>query len=100
MLNTLCNRLLYRSFVPLQSCLDYFQFTESEYEKVVLVPCNVCGRKFKADRLAKHKSVCTKMAGKKRKVYNMENARRKGTDLEQFRIVKGSSRDPPVQAAV
>lgn len=64
----------------------------SEYEVVDLAPCNICGRKFKKERLSQHKKVCSKTAGKKRKVFNMSNARKKGTDLEGFSAVKGTSK--------
>nr|CAB3267871.1 zinc finger C2HC domain-containing protein 1C-like [Phallusia mammillata] len=67
----------------------------SEYEEIQLVPCNICGRKFKVERLSQHKVVCSKTAGKKRKVFNMANARKKGTELEGFSAVRGSSKTVP-----
>merc|ERR1712002_515766 len=55
------------------------------YDEEELHPCDFCGRKFLAERLGRHKQVCQSSPHKKkRKVYNMEAARRKGTDLENF----------------
>lgn len=55
------------------------------YGEEQLHPCDFCGRKFLADRLDRHKQVCQSSPHKKkRKVYNMEAARKKGTDLENF----------------
>mmetsp|Transcript_17264 Transcript_17264/g.44997 ORF Transcript_17264/g.44997 Transcript_17264/m.44997 type:complete len:833 (-) Transcript_17264:34-2532(-) len=59
---------------------------------VVLKPCTICGRKFAADRLAKHENVCKKAAtaAKKRKTFDVKKARIQGTEAAQF---AGKSRD-------
>ncbi|XP_018669620.2 uncharacterized protein LOC100182141 [Ciona intestinalis] len=68
--------------VEQQVPLEYAQ------HEVVLVPCNICGRKFNLDRLPKHKEACAKTSNKKRKVFDMATARKKGTELENFKEVK------------
>ncbi|KAM8921647.1 zinc finger C2HC domain-containing protein 1C [Pelodytes ibericus] len=54
-----------------------------------LVPCQLCGRRFMIQRLAKHAEVCKKMQNSKRKVFDSSKARAKGTDLEQYMHQKG-----------
>ncbi|KAJ1104632.1 hypothetical protein NDU88_002042 [Pleurodeles waltl] len=49
-----------------------------------LVPCHLCGRRFLAPRLAKHREACRKMQNSKRKVFDSSKARAKGTDLEPY----------------
>ncbi|KAL4703547.1 hypothetical protein ACJJTC_010167 [Scirpophaga incertulas] len=49
-----------------------------------LLPCQVCGRTFLPQSLAKHAKICEKMAIKKRKTFDSSRQRREGTDLEQF----------------
>jgi endogenous inhibitor of DNA gyrase (YacG/DUF329 family) len=43
-----------------------------------LVPCNVCGRKFNEDRIAKHSQACSKATNSKRKTFNAAKARLQG----------------------
>ena len=50
------------------------QPTEYAENSVQLVPCGICGRKFAADRLAKHEAACTK-ASQKRKPLNIKEQR-------------------------
>lgn len=42
----------------------------AEEEDVELIPCTICGRKFKAEAHAKHVGICQKVFQSKRKVYN------------------------------
>ena len=52
-------------------------------------PCQVCGRKFFEDRIARHQQVCfvaqEKRGKKKIKVHNGAEMRTKGTEFAQFR---------------
>ncbi|XP_041981764.1 uncharacterized protein LOC121735153 isoform X7 [Aricia agestis] len=58
-----------------------------------LLPCQVCGRTFVQQSLAKHVKICEKMTVKKRKTFDSSRQRREGvtapdsrsgTDLEQY----------------
>ncbi|XP_059052581.1 repetitive organellar protein [Achroia grisella] len=58
-----------------------------------LLPCQVCGRTFVPQSLAKHVKICEKMTVKKRKTFDSSRQRREGltpdgvncgTDLEQY----------------
>ena len=53
---------------------------------VVLKPCPNCGRKFAAERLAKHAKVCKDSAKKlaKRKVFDPVKMRVDGTEQAQY----------------
>ena len=48
------------------------------------VPCDLCGRRFAADRLARHSTICAKVSQKKRKVFDPAKMRAKGTDMEPY----------------
>jgi len=48
---------------------------EAEESRQQMVPCNVCGRNFNADRLDRHRAICAKATNKKRKVFG-ESAER------------------------
>nr|XP_054775333.1 uncharacterized protein DDB_G0284459-like [Lytechinus pictus] len=63
-----------------------------------LVECSVCGRRFAADRLSKHKSVCKNASKKKRKVFDTTQHRTQGTELAQY-VKKGQhlKNDPPAK---
>ncbi|CAK8692220.1 unnamed protein product [Clavelina lepadiformis] len=70
-----------------------YQLTSSameipEYGVVNLIPCDICGRQFNEERLEKHKAICSKTSSKKRKVFNMPQARKKGTDMESYSATK------------
>ena len=81
--------------------LFLIQVIPEQEENVVLVPCRICRRKFRTERIDKHVSVCAKSSTKKRKVFNMSKARKKGTDLEKFTFTKGlSSRQSQPQPRV
>ncbi|NWQ78714.1 ZC21C protein, partial [Columbina picui] len=54
--------------------------------------CGFCGRKFLCSRLEKHRSICSKSQGSKRKVFDSSRARARGTDLEQYQQWKSSER--------
>ncbi|KAG8514330.1 Zinc finger C2HC domain-containing protein 1C [Galemys pyrenaicus] len=60
-------------------------------EEPELGECSHCGRKFLLLRLEKHSTVCSKMQGSKRKVFDSSRARAKGTELEQYLNWKGSA---------
>ncbi|EDV29867.1 uncharacterized protein TRIADDRAFT_17177, partial [Trichoplax adhaerens] len=46
--------------------------------------CQICGRKFAADRLEKHQSICQKASNKKRTVFDTSKHRIQGTENEQY----------------
>ncbi|NXD65561.1 ZC21C protein, partial [Eolophus roseicapillus] len=52
--------------------------------------CSFCGRSFLCTRLEKHISICSKLQGSKRKVFDSRKARTKGTALEEYQQLKGS----------
>eukprot|EP01004_Peranema_trichophorum_P009798 NODE_854_length_2299_cov_48.321691_g728_i0.p1 GENE.NODE_854_length_2299_cov_48.321691_g728_i0~~NODE_854_length_2299_cov_48.321691_g728_i0.p1 ORF type:complete len:685 (-),score=161.29 NODE_854_length_2299_cov_48.321691_g728_i0:203-2257(-) len=58
-----------------------------------LIPCANCGRKFAAERLAKHQKACSNM--KHRKVFNSTAARVKGTEMQQFVNPNKKGKEPP-----
>ena len=65
-------------------------------EEQQLIPCGVCGRKFAADRIAKHQSVCTTTSGKQRKKYNSAQRRLDGLDgVPPPSSKRGVSSEPP-----
>uniref|UniRef100_A0A0P6JCE5 Zinc finger C2HC domain-containing protein 1C isoform a n=1 Tax=Heterocephalus glaber TaxID=10181 RepID=A0A0P6JCE5_HETGA len=53
-------------------------------EEPELGKCSHCGRTFLLLRLERHSTICSKMQGSKRKVFNSSRARAKGTELEQY----------------
>ncbi|XP_071780286.2 zinc finger C2HC domain-containing protein 1A [Centroberyx gerrardi] len=57
---------------------------ESTDTQLQLLPCEICGRKFSAERLEKHLKICEKAQQSHRKVFNSYNHRTKGTSLEEF----------------
>lgn len=57
---------------------------DQEEAPVELAECSNCGRKFAADRLAKHTNVCVKSSQKKRKVFDNRKMRMQGTDMENY----------------
>lgn len=40
-----------------------------------MVQCGICGRNFLEDRIAKHETICSKTAAKKRKIFDSTKAR-------------------------
>eukprot|EP00754_Rhynchopus_humris_P013658 Rhum_TRINITY_DN14340_c10_g1::Rhum_TRINITY_DN14340_c10_g1_i1::g.83578::m.83578 len=65
-------------------------------EEQQLVPCGQCGRKFAADRVAKHQSVCAKTSGKQRKQFNSAQHRLEGLDgVPPPSSKRGVSSEPP-----
>ncbi|XP_041352758.1 zinc finger C2HC domain-containing protein 1C-like isoform X2 [Gigantopelta aegis] len=48
-----------------------------------LVPCKLCGRRFAADRVAKHQSACRNIS-KKRKVFDPVKMRTAGTEMSKY----------------
>ncbi|TSM77364.1 Zinc finger C2HC domain-containing protein 1C [Bagarius yarrelli] len=63
-----------------------------------LLPCEVCHRKFREDRLEKHISICQKMQKPKCKVYDSSKHRIKGTEIEEFIKKNGRSKTPEARA--
>ncbi|XP_059058296.1 zinc finger C2HC domain-containing protein 1C isoform X2 [Achroia grisella] len=60
------------------------------------VGCTVCGRRFAADRLAKHQEICKKAHAKKRKPFDALKHRLAGTEAEPFiNKVRKSQTNPP-----
>ena len=72
---------------------------EGEAMDLDLVACPICGRRFAADRLSKHKSICKNTSQKKRKVFDTTKHRTEGTDLAQY-VRRGQhlKKDPPVSS--
>ncbi|XP_047391941.1 zinc finger C2HC domain-containing protein 1C isoform X1 [Sciurus carolinensis] len=58
-------------------------------EEPELGKCSHCGRTFLLLRLERHSTVCGRMQGSKRKVFDSSRARAKGTELEQYLNWKG-----------
>uniref|UniRef100_A0A8C6JHQ8 C2HC/C3H-type domain-containing protein n=1 Tax=Melopsittacus undulatus TaxID=13146 RepID=A0A8C6JHQ8_MELUD len=56
----------------------------SAVEQGKLGQCYICGRNFLCTRLEKHISICSKLLGSKRKVFDSSKARAKGTQLEEY----------------
>ncbi|XP_004609122.1 zinc finger C2HC domain-containing protein 1B [Sorex araneus] len=61
-----------------------------------LFPCEVCGRRFAADVLARHGNICRKVFNKKRKPFNSLKQRLQGTDIPTVRKT-AQSKSPPVK---
>ncbi|XP_005343423.1 zinc finger C2HC domain-containing protein 1C [Microtus ochrogaster] len=61
----------------------------SSTEEPELSKCSHCGRSFLSLRLQRHSTVCGRMQGSKRKVFDSSRARAKGTELEQYLNWKG-----------
>lgn len=65
------------------------QAPEEDYR----VSCDVCGRKFNGDRIAKHQMICMKTSGKKRKQFkSAEQSRLEGTDFWEYRNCRSDVR--------
>uniref|UniRef100_A0A4W4GY32 C2HC/C3H-type domain-containing protein n=1 Tax=Electrophorus electricus TaxID=8005 RepID=A0A4W4GY32_ELEEL len=62
-----------------------------------LIPCNICHRQFKEDRLDKHSSVCEKIHQSKRKTFDSSKYRAKGTDLENFMKTNDQCKTPELK---
>ncbi|KAI8907859.1 hypothetical protein EDD86DRAFT_208313 [Gorgonomyces haynaldii] len=58
-----------------------------------LVVCDICNRKFLADRLDRHQEACSK-SQKQRKVFDVKKARVQGTDMEKYQG-KQQEQKPP-----
>ncbi|XP_004699096.2 zinc finger C2HC domain-containing protein 1C, partial [Echinops telfairi] len=58
-------------------------------EEPELGECCHCGRKFLLLRLERHSTVCSRVQGSKRTVFDSTRARAKGTELEQYLTWKG-----------
>ncbi|OHS97520.1 hypothetical protein TRFO_36279 [Tritrichomonas foetus] len=48
------------------------------------VECAYCHRKFASDRVAKHEEVCARMSTKKKRVFDAQKMRLKGTEAAQY----------------
>eukprot|EP00051_Salpingoeca_urceolata_P001802 m.44194 g.44194 ORF g.44194 m.44194 type:complete len:697 (+) comp11686_c0_seq1:354-2444(+) len=56
-------------------------------EPVEMAACSICNRKFAAERLAKHETICSKNASKKRKKFDHKKQRIAGTDAAEFQAL-------------
>lgn len=73
---------------------------EGAFEKVKLVPCSKCGRKFAADRVQRHMNSCDNLT-KKRKILDPTKIRTTGTDMEQYnRNPAARAKTPPVSLLI
>ncbi|XP_072175866.1 zinc finger C2HC domain-containing protein 1A-like [Diadema setosum] len=57
---------------------DIPEYADTSYD---MTPCNICGRTFLPDSLARHERICEKSQNKKRKVFNSAKQRAEGTDI-------------------
>ena len=85
---------------PVSHDVSFYEQVEDdgEVDEKDLLECTICGRKFAADRLARHLSICEKNASKKkRKKFDTTKQRTEGTELAQY-VRKGQhlKNDPPV----
>lgn len=71
----------------------------SSTEEPELSKCSHCGRSFLSLRLQRHSTVCGKMQGSKRKVFDSSRARAKGTELEQYLNWRGSATAKVIKAS-
>lgn len=69
-------------------------------DEVKLAPCQVCGRSFASNRLAKHEKICSKESKKKRKVFDQVAMRYRGTDFENHVKRRDSIVEEPVDEKV
>jgi len=86
----LADGILYRDheyFRKLEEAKEAVEMTAALEEKGdsgPLVPCQVCGRNFASDRIAKHLEVCEKTTAKPRPVFDVAKARVAGTEAEEL----------------
>lgn len=71
----------------------------SSTEEPELGKCSHCGRTFLSLRLQRHSTVCGRMQGSKRKVFDSSRARAKGTELEQYLNWKGPATTKVIRAS-
>ncbi|CAO2586953.1 Zinc finger C2HC domain-containing protein 1C [Lemmus lemmus] len=71
----------------------------SSTEEPALGKCSYCGRMFLSLRLQRHSTVCGRMQGSKRKVFDSSRARAKGTELEQYLNWKGPATAKVIKAS-
>lgn len=57
-------------------------------------PCAYCGRRFAADRLGKHESICVRTSSKQTKVFDSKKQRLTGTDAAAY---QGRSREVKIE---
>uniref|UniRef100_A0A1A7WQC7 Zinc finger, C2HC-type containing 1C n=1 Tax=Iconisemion striatum TaxID=60296 RepID=A0A1A7WQC7_9TELE len=48
------------------------------------LPCNLCNRMFRSERLEKHIQICAKVNLKQRQIFNSSTQRSKGSQLEEY----------------
>jgi hypothetical protein len=73
--------------------------SSSSTEEPELAKCSHCGRSFLSLRLQRHSTVCGKMQGSKRKVFDSSRARAKGTELEQYLNWRGPATAKVIKAS-
>lgn len=64
-----------------------------------LESCKYCNRRFAADRLQVHETICSKTGKKKRKAYDATKHRVQGTELEQY-VRKGKATTASARVSV
>lgn len=79
--------------------LDFYARAAMEADaggsKVEMAACNVCGRNFARDRLAKHEKICQGSTNKKRRVFDMSKMRTQGTEMAKFYNPRKPMKPPP-----
>lgn len=68
-------------------------------ERVKLVACRLCGRKFAEDRVQKHLDAC-KVSQKKRKVFDPVQMRTDGTEMAKYVSRGDHKKETPVSVAL
>lgn len=69
---------------PIKPIISMTAPLEEKGDAGPLVPCQVCGRNFASERIAKHLEVCEKTTAKPRTVYDVAKARVAGTEAEEL----------------
>lgn len=55
-------------------------------EEIILIPCKICGRKFKEDALLKHEPVCESIfQGKKEVGLSLEERQKQNEKIEDYK---------------
>ncbi|XP_022606718.1 zinc finger C2HC domain-containing protein 1C [Seriola dumerili] len=78
---------------PHKEKLGLMNSTDTNFQ---LLPCTICNRKFKSDRLEKHVHICKKVSRSHRQVFNSYVNRTKGSAIEEFWKTHSRSKTPEV----
>ncbi|VDM17859.1 unnamed protein product [Hydatigera taeniaeformis] len=59
-----------------------------QIEQFELIPCRICSRKFRADIIEKHESICLKASKRKPKIFDSGKMRAKGTGIPISKTIR------------